>query len=438
MMATLDPFVADLATLLRCVRCGGRRWQAAGGGLACEGCGHASALRGRVLYVSGPDEDAAVRREREAVLAIETGDVPDDVFTLEALLADRGPLRQAFVSLPYGDGTSTFERYEYFRNVRRFAPVFDYVVDRLGVPSGGRVLDVGADLTWSTSRLAARGWRPVGIDINHHLDAADVLRAHGPDYHVVNVDMHLPAFADGAFDGVTAFNALHHTHRLEPLLANLARVVRPGGRIGIVEPYWVFEANRAAFGCDQIEAGINENVYRLEEWHRWLVQAGFELVTYMISHSFNAVYERRTPARRLSLDEARDELFRDHVAVMLAPPPGLPGAVPAGATIQVPVTIENRSARVGWSGEGQMPALVSYHMLRRGPGGEETMVRFDHARTPLPGFVPPGGRTQVWVPVEVPDVPGDYVAAFDVVYEGQYWWADRGARPGRTLIRAVA
>ena len=88
------------------------------------------------------------------------------------------------------------------------------------------------------------------------------------------MDMHLPAFRDGAFDAITAFNALHHTHRLEALIGTLAAALRPGGRLCVVEPYWFLEAVRQAFGAAQIEAGINENVYRLEEWHRWFVQAG--------------------------------------------------------------------------------------------------------------------------------------------------------------------
>ena len=50
-----------------------------------------------------------------------------------------------------------------------FGDVFDYVLARLGPATGGRLLDVGADITWSTARLAARRLAAVGIDINDHL-----------------------------------------------------------------------------------------------------------------------------------------------------------------------------------------------------------------------------------------------------------------------------
>ena len=53
-------------------------------------------------------------------------------FSLASLLADRGPLLDAFASLPYDDGSPYFRENEYFQNVSRFADVFDYAVGQLG------------------------------------------------------------------------------------------------------------------------------------------------------------------------------------------------------------------------------------------------------------------------------------------------------------------
>lgn len=244
-----------------------------------------------MVHLATGAEDAAIERERRAVWELEASTpatAPTD-FSMTRLLGGPCPLRTAFLALPYDDGSAFFRDNEYFRNVSQFAATFDAVVDRLGLPAGSRILDVGADLTWSSGRLARRGWRPVAIDINHHLAAAQVFRDLGLSFPAVNADMHAPVFADGAFDGVTAFNALHHTHRLEPLVANLARVLRPGGRLGFIEPYWFHEQTRAGFGASQIEAGINENVYRLEEWHRALVGHGLEPVAWMAGASFHGV-----------------------------------------------------------------------------------------------------------------------------------------------------
>ena len=149
-------------------------------------------------------------------------------FSLVTLLADRGALRDAFLALPYGDGSAFYEENEYFRNVAVFGDVFDYILAQLGPATGGRLLDVGADMTWSTARLAAAGWRAVGIDINDHLRASRLWRSQAPAYAVVNMDMHLPGFTAGTFEVVTAFNAFHHTHRLEALVATVVAALRPG------------------------------------------------------------------------------------------------------------------------------------------------------------------------------------------------------------------
>ena len=294
-LSVIDPILLDLATLLECLQCGGRHHDAAPDRLTCRVCGHVAPVRDGVLHLRSGDEDPAIERERRAVLELEAAAPPAKPtdFSMPRLLDAPGPLRTAFLSLPYDDGSAFFRESEYFRNVSQFAATFDAVLAWLALPPGSRLLDVGADLTWSTARLVGRGCRAVAIDINHHLAAARLFREQGLAFAAVNVDMHAPAFADGAFDGVTAFNALHHTHRLDALVANLSRVLRPGGRLGFIEPYWIDEQNRATFGVSQIEAGINENIYRLEEWHQTFVNHGLELVVAAAGPSFHGVYEKR-------------------------------------------------------------------------------------------------------------------------------------------------
>jgi SAM-dependent methyltransferase len=436
----IDPILDDLATILRCLGCGRSDFTVSATALACRGCGAAIAVHDGIPHVRTADEDVAITRERAAVQQMEEAPLlrPTD-FSLASLLADRGALLDAFASLPYDDGSAFYRENEYFQNVAGFAGVFDYVLTQLGPAGGGRVLDVGADLTWSTARLAARGWRAVGIDINQHLAAARALRRRGPAYGVVNMDMHLPAFRDGAFDAITAFNALHHTHRLEALIATLAAALRPGGRLCVVEPYWYVEAVRQAFGAAQIEAGINENVYRLEEWHRWFVQAGLELETFMISHSLNAIYVKRPAGERprtLTLAAAEAELFARHYDVAFVAPGELPTTVPAGATFELPVTIVNRG-QAGWSSEGQIPVFASYHLYRR-DGGARTVAAFDNQRTPLGAYLPPDTSRLLRLKVTAPATPGEYELELDLVHEARCWFAEQGGTPASVRLHVVA
>ncbi len=436
----VDPVLRDLASILRCLACGATDFAVAPGAFTCRNCSAAVAVRDGIPHVREAAEDIAITREREAVLQMEEAPLvqPTD-FSLRSLLADRGALLDAFASLPYDDGSAFFRDNEYFRNVSGFAGVFDYVLGQLDASASGRVLDVGADLTWSTARLAARGWRAVGIDINEHLAASCALRRRGPGYAVVNMDMHLPAFRAEAFDLVTAFNALHHSHRIETLINTLTAALRPGGRFCIVEPYWYVEAVRQVFGASQIEVGINENVYRLEEWHRCFVQAGLELETFMISHSLNAVYVKRpagATARRLTLVEAEAELFAEHYRVAFQAPAELGGVVPAGATFELPVTVHNRG-RAGWSSEGQIPVFASYHLFQL-DGATRSVTAFDNARTPLGAYLAPGSSRLVRVRVTAPATPGEYELDLDLVHEARCWFAEYGGSSSTVRLRVIA
>ncbi len=424
--------------------CGARDFAATALAITCGRCGHVLPVEAGVLHAVSGDEDPAIARERQAMLDLESSGAPigPTDFSMTQLMAGPCPLRTAFLSLPYDDGSDFFRANEYFRNVSQFAATFDTVVSRLGLPPGSRLLDVGADLTWSTSRLARLGWRGVAIDINHHLTASRVFREQGIDFAAVNADMHAPVFADGVFDGVTAFNALHHTHRLHPLVANLARVLRPGGRLGFIEPYWFHEYNRAGFGESQIEAGINENVYRLEEWHQAFVNHGLEPVSFIAAPSFHGVYEKRAasaPPRSLTLDQARDDLFSRFYQASFTAPPQVAGPLAPGAVLEIPVTVHNRS-QAGWCVDSQIPVFLSYHLrgvIRSADGTETgtTMVAFDNARTALPGHLQPDSDTVVHLRVTAPAEPGDYLLEVDLVHEGITWFADRGARTATVALR---
>jgi SAM-dependent methyltransferase len=397
------------------------------------------AVEDGIPVVRGADEDPAVTRERAAVKAIEDAPLRQNDFSLAALLADEGDLRDAFVSLPYDNGSAFFRDNQYFQNVARCSGVFDYVASHLGQSTGGRLLDVGADLTWSTARLAARGWRAIGIDINDHLAASRVLWSSGPAYSVINMDMHLPAFRSGVFDAITAFNALHHTHRIESLIRTLADALRPSGHLGIVEPYWYAADVRNAFGAAQIEAGINENVYRLEEWHRWFVQAGMELETFMISGSFNAIYVRQPPERpprNISLAEAETELFDRFYDAAFIAPREIAESVPAGASFDLPVSVVNRG-RAGWASEGQIPVFASYHVYRRTERGRET-ASFANARSPLGQYVLPGATHEIRLRVTAPTSPGEYEIEIDLVHEARCWFAEKGSSPATVRLHVVA
>jgi ubiquinone/menaquinone biosynthesis C-methylase UbiE len=110
--------------------------------------------------------------------------------------------------------------------IRVEEPVVRAFVDR--VPSG-RALDAACGTGRHTAYLAARGHRVAGIDATPAM--LDKARVHVPSADLRPGDLaHLP-FEDGAFDLAVCALALSHLPDPGPAIAELARVLRPGGTL---------------------------------------------------------------------------------------------------------------------------------------------------------------------------------------------------------------
>ena len=103
-----------------------------------------------------------------------------------------------------------------------------FLYPRLARLLSGRVLDVGCGI--GDFLRFRRG--TVGVDVNPH--AVEWCRQHGMDCQPMESD-HLP-FVDDSFDGVVLDNVLEHLVRPLPLLAEIHRVLKPGGRLLIGVP----------------------------------------------------------------------------------------------------------------------------------------------------------------------------------------------------------
>ncbi|WP_412074823.1 class I SAM-dependent methyltransferase [Streptomyces xanthophaeus] len=94
-----------------------------------------------------------------------------------------------------------------------------------------RILDAGCGSGALSAALRDRGAVVTGIDASAGMLALAKRRL-GDDatLHLVDLSDPLP-FADGAFDDVVASLVLHYLEDWRPVLAELRRVLRPGGRL---------------------------------------------------------------------------------------------------------------------------------------------------------------------------------------------------------------
>jgi len=103
-------------------------------------------------------------------------------------------------------------------------------VTALALAEGALVLDLACG-TGDLSRAAQRlGYRVVGADLS-----AGMLAANGAATPLVEADGSRMPFATAAFDGLVCGYALRNFTDLAATLAECARVLRPGGRLAVLE-----------------------------------------------------------------------------------------------------------------------------------------------------------------------------------------------------------
>lgn len=106
------------------------------------------------------------------------------------------------------------------------------VFDLVGVDSDTRLLDVACGAGSALGRASRRGAAVAGLDASAGLLEIAARRAVGAD--LVHGDMFDLPWGESSFDVVASFNGIWGG--CEAALAEMARVCRPGGRIGLT--YW--------------------------------------------------------------------------------------------------------------------------------------------------------------------------------------------------------
>jgi SAM-dependent methyltransferase len=148
-------------------------------------------------------------------------------------MVTRDDPRLPVLNEPFGQGRSAY------RLIFDFGAMLSCFREDL---SNRRVLDFCAGTGWISEWLARLGYQVSGVDINEDTGNMMQLRAHADvrvnpaqlDFKCA--DGHALPFEDGAFGHVCSFDSLHHMHDYPRSLAEIARVLTPGGRAIFVEP----------------------------------------------------------------------------------------------------------------------------------------------------------------------------------------------------------
>ncbi len=122
------------------------------------------------------------------------------------------------------------------RAAKRYAgsEEFSEILRLLGQGAGKKILDLGAGNGIASYGFAKAGWKVVALEPGPSAEVgAAAIRTMsaecGVDIEVEEEWGESLPFADGSFDAVFGRQVLHHARDLETMIAQLARVLRPGG-----------------------------------------------------------------------------------------------------------------------------------------------------------------------------------------------------------------
>lgn len=203
----------ELVEILRCPQCRGRLRGADAGELACANCGASFAVQGGALRLSGQEYvesfgrqwnryEVARPEEDEAVFRVKTGIEPSSL-------------------------------------------------------AGKLVLDAGCGGGRYARLLGECGARVVGVDLSRAVEKAAEICASYADVAIVQADLLDLPLADEVFEAAFSIGVLHHSPDPRRAFAEVARKVKPGGRLAV----WLYRKNTLA--QEAINSGLRAGTKRL-------------------------------------------------------------------------------------------------------------------------------------------------------------------------------
>ena len=383
-----------------------------------------------------------------------------------------------------------------FREAPDILTCFGMLLGALGAVPGMTVLDFGAGSCWTSHFLTQLGCRVIAMDVSEAMLELGRRRfdqqppfGERPEPTFSHFDGHTMDLADASVDRIVCFDALHHVPNPAEVLAEMGRVLRPGGVAAFSEP-GPRHSQDPQSQHEMRRYGVPELDLVIEDVWRWAHLAGFaDLSVGVFSpapqwvplQTFEAFLAAavdpgpRLPSRLRQLVRAASiargpgsaramaaqvqhvrgvlqnrRMFVMHKAGQEVPDSREATGLAAELTM-TGVTIERHEGTVTVAGTcrarntgrnrwlpmsaGQGAVLVG---LRLGSGDRPAD---DHGRAPLPGdmVVAPGDTVEVPFRTAVPAVrPGDPPLRLevDLVAEGIAWFAEISGHPHEIWIDA--
>ncbi len=131
------------------------------------------------------------------------------------------------------------DNYRTPENEKFYALAFDYIVTQFGAQTGATVLDAGCGSCAKSKNLVDRGFQVVGSDLSESAlaIAREILQGtrYADSIHLEQQNLLKLTFADRSFDYAICWGVLMHVPEVDKAIAELSRIISPGGRLAISE-----------------------------------------------------------------------------------------------------------------------------------------------------------------------------------------------------------
>ncbi len=173
-------------------------------------------------------------------------------------------------------------------NVHKFGPSLPKLL-ALARPNNNDVcLDVGTGTGHTAANLAVFAKKVYGLDIAEGmLKAAKESYGHLENLEFITGSSEETGFPDDTFDIITARHTLHHHPSMPRTLAELKRILKPGGRLVIVDEITPSESvNDWYHALEVARDPTHGRAYYVGEWQTFIQNAG---LTWIVGDT-NTVY----------------------------------------------------------------------------------------------------------------------------------------------------
>ena len=333
------------------------------------------------------------------------------------------------------------------------------VLAELHAGPGHVVLDFGAGSCWLSSCLNRQGVATIAVDVSaaalelgRELFSMDQRHRPEAEPRFLQYDGHRLPLADQSVDRIVAFDALHHVPNLDEVLAELARVLRVGGRAVLAEPGQGHSHSEESLR-EMERYDVLENDLDIADLERRALNAGFtgmqlkpyadpEALIVSVEHYKRlmagdvgafpmAIFAQSLRQVLIAVLSKGDEIVDSHRPRLMRADirrVGGDGPVRGKGGASVPISLQIRNAGdTLWRHE--MTAVggyvtVSGHIL----GDDGRPVTSGFFRTTLPRSVPPGDEIQLTVDLPLPTLEsGRCRVRIDLANEQVAWFSELGS-----------